>query len=108
MADAFAVTARAVGRGAGEPGELTMGREIGARFRGANASAGAETRSLDIAADKVSAVHWSEAPTGGMLRVRSSDGQSLVLGGMRAEEARLAAEFAEKRLGARRRRRRST
>ena len=99
MADAFAVTARAVGRGAGEPGELTMGREIGARFRGANASAGAETRSLDIAADKVSAVHWSEAPTGGMLRVRSSDGQSLVLGGMRAEEARSAAEFAGKTFG---------
>ena len=76
-----------------------MGREIGARFRGANASAGAETRSLDIAADKVSAVHWSEAPTGGMLRVRSSDGQSLVLGGMRAEEARSAAEFAGKTFG---------
>jgi hypothetical protein len=91
---AYTISARAIGRGVGISGDLTLGRAIGLRF--VSSSSGSKR---EVAAGKVSAVYWSSAPTGGVLRVRSSDGETHVFGGLSVEEARSACEYARGALG---------
>ena len=92
MSAEFTVAARALGRGSGTQGELTLSKAIGARFRAATGAG--EQKKTEIEAGKVREVRWSDAPTGGVLRVRSTDGRTLVLGGMGTEDAKNAAEYA--------------
>lgn len=93
MTAPYTLNVRAIGRGRGIEGELTLSANAGVRFQ---SSAGAKR---EVSADKVSAVHWSATPTGGVLRVRSSDGDVHAFGGLGVEEAKSAAEFAEKEFG---------
>ena len=97
MSAEFTVAARALGRGSGTQGELTLSKAIGARFRAATGAG--EQKKTEIEAGKVREVRWSDAPTGGVLRVRSTDGRTLVLGGMGTEDAKNAAEYAARELG---------
>ena len=99
MVDApFVVTARAIGRGGGSSGALTLSKRDGARFASASSATG-ERIETEFGPDDVSAVHWSETPVGGVLRIRSTSGETLVLGGLGVDEAKNAAAYCAREVG---------
>ena len=94
MSDAeYTIECRVLARGAGVSGTVTLSKDRGVRFKSHTGA----TRA--ISSSDVSAMHWSSTPTGGVIRIRSRDGETLVLGGVDAGGAQAACEYGAKAFG---------
>lgn len=97
-AGAYTLSARALGRGGGQSGELSLSQARGARFIASGGTSGGKAKT-EFAPSAVSSARWSETPTGGVLRIRSTTGETLTLGGIGVDEARRAAAFCAETFG---------